>query len=239
MRTLLNKDGNQSENIERPANPFKVFIRWGTKEAIWKIRTGGETKELKKPLRVIVVDAINFIGGGRIGYYDIWSHPGYRLKSQETTVWCKDIKTGKIAKIGEGPIEAIYDKLKIEYEASKTVKVYCFLPQTGQSAIIDLSGYSISPFYSLDQDLAENPAITLEVDSMEVPNTPKAWGKCFSPIITTGETDEKEIGAAIKEFTNIDAINFLKYELGEEAEKPEAEEATTEEETKKNSEPWQ
>lgn len=243
MSTLLNPQAHTEKEANIPANPFKVFINWSSTAGKFVVRTGGETKDLKNPLQVIVLDYLNTIQGGEIGVIDIWSKPYYRLKSASVTVWGKQLASGKIAKLAEGKVDDIYDKLRNDHKASKGVKVYVFIPATGQIALLDLSGYAISPFYNAETSNTE-PGLTLNLEAVEV--TPKpAYGTRYAPTFSNWEVSKEEIEGAINAFIQAGAIEYLNYMEGKEAlPLPEEEEKTDkgtkegEEENKKTSDPW-
>jgi len=218
MNSLLNPGGNTAQEKEVPANPFKLFIRWQSTAGKWIVKEGGLTKELTKPLQAVVLDYFNTIQGGSIGVTDVWSKPYYRRTSDIVAVWAKEIASGRIAKVAEGKVEDIYDKLKSDFNASKGVKAYVFLPQTGQIALLDLSGYAISPFYDAESS-EKKPGITLELEPQEVTPRP-AYGTRYAPLISSMEVDEKTIAAAIDAFVQSGAIEYLNYMEGKEAEAP-------------------
>lgn len=249
MSSLLNPGGSTAQEKNVPANPFKIFIRWQSTAGKWIVRAGGENKELYKPLELVVLDYLNTIQGGEIGVVDVWSKPYYRYTSTEVKVWVKQSASGKISEVAKGKVEDIYDKLRNDYKASKGVKCYVFLPQTGQIALLDLSGYSINPFYDSETS-AEKPGIKLELEAVEVMPRP-VYGTRYKPIISSLEVDKKTVAAAIDAFAQSGAIEYLNYMEGKETEatKPDAEVPKTdsegekkadgtEEKEKKNSDPW-
>ena len=212
MSSLLNPGGNTEKQTDIPANPFKHFIRWASTAGKWVVKTGGQTKELNKPLEVIVLDYLNTVGGGKIGVFDVWSKPYYRYTSQQITVWCKQVSSGKIDKVAEGKVEDVYQKLRGDYDASKSVKCYVFIPQTGQIALLDLSGYAISPFYDANTTDTE-PGLILNLDPVEV--TPKPiYGTRYKPTFSGLEVTDEAKQAAIKAFIEAGAIEYLNYVQG-------------------------
>jgi len=212
MSTLLNPQAHTEKETNIPANPFKVFINWSSTAGKFVVRTGGEAKDLKRPLQVIVLDYLNTIQGGEIGVIDIWSKPYYRLKSATVTVWGKQLASGKIAKLAEGKVDDIYDRLRSEYKASKGVKVYVFIPVTGQIALLDLSGYAISPFYGAETSNTE-PGLTLNLEPIEV--TPKpAYGTRYKPSFSGMTVTDEAKKAAVDAFIESGAIEYLNYVQG-------------------------
>ena len=243
MSTLLNPQAHTEKETNIPANPFKVFINWSATAGKFFVRTGGETKDLKNPLEVIVLDYLNTIQAGEMGVIDIWSKPYYRLKSATVTVWGKQLASGKIAKLADGKVDDIYDKLRNDYKASKGVKVYVFIPVTGQIALLDLSGYAISPFYSAETSNTE-PGLILNLEPVEV--TPKpVYGTRYAPTFSKWEVSKEAAESAIDAFIQAGAIEYLNYMEGKKAlpvpaedEKTESETKGGEEENKKTSDPW-
>jgi len=145
---------------------------------------------------------------------EVFSRPHYRETNQQIKAWNKDAN-GNTTLIAEGPVVDIYSRIKKEYGASKACQVYGFIPATGQNAVIDLTGYAISPFLDLDQDLAENPVITLNLEGVAIKMDEarkKAWGQLHEPIFTTSPNFTPKLAEQAEELINdLEILAYLDY----------------------------
>lgn len=191
MRTFRNPNASTG-GTDKPENPFSCYISWKAKgnenrPVGWEINDRGEKKSPKRPIDFFVLDVLFTIKGGSIeAENEVWSKPHYRSTGDKVTVWNK--AAGRSNKVAEGPVVDIYGRLRKEYNANKCCQVFGFVLKTGQLAIIDLTGYAIGPFLDMEQDLAENPVITLEIEPQAVDmddKKRKLYGQLYAPIFTT------------------------------------------------------
>lgn len=215
MRTLRNPQGTNEAREERPGNPFSVYISWKSRGAKWVVsQKGKENKELKKPLDFLVLDILFCIkGGDLVSGTDVFSRPHYRETSQAVKVWNKT--PNGISAIAEGPVAEIYETIRDKYKARKCLQAFGYIPETRQLSILDLTGYAIGPFLDLDQDLAENPVITLNLDGLEIEMDTarkKAYGQLHQPVFTTSPNFTPELAQKAEELLSVPEVTaYLDY----------------------------
>ena len=238
MSTLLNPDGRKGQTREKPANPFSVYISWKSTKGEWQVYDrnapeGQQKKTLKGQLNLIVLDYLQTIKGGKMEESEVFSYPHYRYLDDVIQIWEKTQEGTNM--IGEGRVKDIYPSAKKSANASKACQAYVFIPKTGQLAVVDFTGYALSPFYGLDQDFSEIPGISLEVEANAIDPQPK-WGVRFQPIITMwAGFDSSMIEAAIQAAKEGEVQQYIDYLLGKE---PKKKAQKPEKEQEKNSDPW-
>lgn len=215
MRTLRNPQGTNEAREERPVNPFSVYISWKSRDAKWIVsQKNQENKELKKALDFMVLDIMFCIKGGDIAAgTDVFSRPHYRETSQAVKVWNKT--QNGISVIAEGTVSEIYDTIRDKYKARKCLQAFGYIPASKQLAILDLTGYAIGPFIDLDQDLAENPVITLNLEGVVIAMDAarkKAWGQLHEPVFTTSPNFTPELAQKAEELLSAPEVKaYLDY----------------------------
>lgn len=223
MRTLRNPKGTKEAREDRPYNPFTVYLSWKSRDAKWIVsQKGQESKELKKPMDFLVIDALYCIKGGDLSAgTDVFSRPYYRETSSQIKVWNKNLNG--ISVIAEGPVSEIYPAIRDQYRARKCLQVFGYIPHTKQLAIIDLTGYAIGPMLNMEQDLAENPLIAINLESVPIAMESakkKAWGQLYEPIFTTSPNFTPELAQKAEELLNSEEIaaylNYLEGKAWEE-----------------------
>ena len=238
MSTLLNPDGGKGKTREKPANPFQIYVSWKSTKGEWQVydRTaaeGQQKKTLKGQLNLIVLDYLQTIKGGRMEESEVFSYPCYRYVNDMVQIWEKTSEGTNL--IAEGRVKDIYPTAKKTANAAKSCQAFVFIPKTGQLAVVDFTGYALSPFYGLDQNFSETPGISLEIDAKAVDPQPK-WGERFAPIVTTwAGFDPAMIEAAIQAAKEGGVQEYINYLLGKETKKNTQ---TPEKEQEKNSDPW-
>ncbi|HPE84325.1 MAG TPA: hypothetical protein PLV43_11460, partial [Aequorivita sp.] len=184
MRTLLNPEGqNKGEKKERVKSPFTHYMGWVSTDGKWTVYADGKRSDLKKSVNLIVLDILFTIKGGEIGSTEIFSTPFYKETKKPVKVFEKDINTGKVNIIAEGPVKEVYEEINRVNKARKSCYLYCYAPTLKKCVVVELSGYATSPFFQLDADLAESPGITISEEGAKVAPKPK-WGERYQPIFT-------------------------------------------------------
>lgn len=221
MRTLRNPQGVNESREDRPNNPFTIYISWKSKNAEWIVKPKGQEKRpLKAPIDFLVLDILFTIKGGDMKTgNEVFSRPHYRETSQIVKVWNKTIHG--VSSPVEGAVAEIYPRLQKEFDASKACQVFGLIVATGELAVLDLTGYAISPFLDLGQDLAENPVITLNLEGQPVTMDAaklKAWGQLHNPIFTTSPNFTPELAEQAQGLINDPEISaYLDYLEGKTA----------------------
>lgn len=215
MRTLRNPQGKKETRQDRPNNPFEVYVSWKSKTSQFVVKPKGEEKRpIKNAMDFLILDILFTIKGGDMKTgNEVFSYPHYRETYQETKVWNKTSAGSSL--VAEGAISEIYPRLQKEFSASKACQVFGLIVATGQLAVLDLTGYAISPFLNLDQDLAENPVITLNLEGQKIdmePNQVKAWGQLYAPIFTTSANFTPKLAEEAESLMNNPEISaYLDY----------------------------